>query len=83
MSTYQPSSDDTYIVKYADDVALVLHVYKDNPGDISHVISDIDFFHQWCNLNGMTVNVNKCTVNPWTLVLEEIPYQLYLIWKES
>ena len=59
MSTYQPFLNDTCIAKYADDVTLVVPVYKCNLNNMSRVTSEIDFFHSWCDDHGMSVNVHK------------------------
>ena len=59
MSTYQPFFNDTCVVKYADDVTLVLPVHKSSFNDLSRVNFEINSFYDWCSKNGMSVNTSK------------------------
>jgi hypothetical protein len=59
MSTYKPFYENTHVTKYADDVTLVVPVYKTSSDDLSRVTTEIDLFHSWCRENGMSVNVQK------------------------
>ncbi|MEL7308286.1 MAG: reverse transcriptase family protein, partial [Pseudomonadota bacterium] len=59
MSSYQPSCNDTCITKYADDVTLVVPVYKNALNDLQRVTSEIDLFRTWCKDHMMSINVHK------------------------
>ena len=59
LSTYRALFEDTGLIKYADDVTLVIPVYKAHSNCTAHVLPEIDHFYAWCQMNGMSVNVSK------------------------
>ena len=44
---------------YADDLKIVKTIY--NPNDIRLLQEDLTSLYNWCNLNGMILNTNKCS----------------------
>ena len=62
-STYSPfNSLHTHVVKYADDVILLLPVYKSDHQDLTLVRNEVPHFENWCNTHGMLVNKSKTKV---------------------
>ena len=55
MSTFSVVHPVTVIVKYADDVTLVVPAYKNNFADFSIVNNEIANFKSWCLNNRMTI----------------------------
>ena len=58
MSTYHSLFDDTCLIKYADDVTLIVPVYKHDLNS-PHATLEVHHFQNWCNVNGMSINVSK------------------------
>ena len=59
MSSYRSFFNDSFVIKYADDVTLVVHVLKSNSHDLSRVNIEISHFQCWCKENCMSINANK------------------------
>jgi hypothetical protein len=59
MSSYQPFFNDSIVVKYADDVSLLIPIYKNDLNDMSRVNDEISHFECWCNDSGMLINTRK------------------------
>lgn len=62
MSTYCSFDSRVHIVKYADDVTVIIPVYKLRFDDISLVVQEVENFKTWCNSNFMTINCDKTKV---------------------
>jgi hypothetical protein len=67
MSTFSTVDSKTKLVKYADDVTLVLPVFKNNIDDFSTITNEINNFSMWCVKNCMTINNQKTKVLSVTL----------------
>jgi hypothetical protein len=61
-SSYKPNDQKCQVVKYADDVSLVLPVFKEKFDDMSLVCNEILHFENWCNMHGMLINPSKTKV---------------------
>lgn len=60
MSDLQPKNDTTTIVKYADDVTLIVPLPTRCPSEIHKSLEDeIDNIQHWCKRNNMELNLNK------------------------
>lgn len=59
MSSYMSFYKDTFVIKYADDVTLIVPVYKRDSHDLSRVNNEILHFECWCREYGMTINASK------------------------
>ena len=59
MSSYKPFFNNSFIVKYADDVTLLIPVLKECTNDLSRVNTEISLFQCWCRENGMFINASK------------------------
>ena len=62
MSTYCVSDSRTLLVKYADDVTLVIPVNKCEFNDLSLVRKEVLNLQSWCDVNGMTINAENTKV---------------------
>ena len=62
MSSYAPSDDKVYIAKYADDITLILPVYKNDIADISNFSNEVKHFVNWCAQYEMQINHAKTKV---------------------
>ena len=58
MSTYQRLLEDMCAVKYADDVTLVVLVYKEDL-NAPRATLEIQHFQNWCSMRSMSVNVSR------------------------
>lgn len=59
MSTYNPFSPSTKVVKFADDVTIILPVHKSAFDDLSSVTCEVENFSLWCKENCMIINTGK------------------------
>jgi hypothetical protein len=59
MSSYHSCSHHVQVVKYADDVTIIIPVFKSDVDDLSCTSSEIQHFKLWCSNNGMHINNNK------------------------
>jgi hypothetical protein len=62
MSSYKPCRNDVGIVKYADDVTVIVPVHKNDPDDLMSVTSEVEHFKSWCSNNQMIINERKTKV---------------------
>ena len=62
MSSYVPLSACTRVVKYADDVSIILPVYTNNFNDMSSLLNEISHFKDWCFQHSMNINQTKTKV---------------------
>jgi hypothetical protein len=62
LSTYKPLGKTIHVIKYADDVSLVVPVYKNRNDDISCVNLEIEHFQSWCRNHQMSINFSKTKV---------------------
>ena len=77
LSSYQCISSSVHAVKYADDVSLIVPVYKDNFDDSSLVDDEIKNFEKWCKDHEMIINLSKTkvlTINFGCTPLPSIPH---------
>ena len=62
ISSYQPQSTNVSITKYADDVTLVVPVYKSDISDVERLQAEIENFTNWCHNHCMKINQSKTKV---------------------
>ena len=62
LSSYKPSNEIVHIVKYADDVSLVIPIFKNQANDVSLVKKEVDHFELWCKNHQMSINFEKSKV---------------------
>ena len=62
LSTYKPLYQTVHLVKYADDISLVIPVYKNETDDAFLVSEEIKHFEHWCNENHMSINFTKSKI---------------------
>ena len=62
MSTFKPLNSDVEIVKYADDITLIVPVFKNDTDDLHNVSSEISHFRSWCEKNRTLINHEKTKV---------------------
>lgn len=62
MSTYKPVNSNVHIIKYADDITLVIPVYKSDADDLCLATSEVQMFKLWCDNNKMLINHSKTKV---------------------
>ena len=62
MSSYSPHDDNVIVVKYADDVSMILPVFKDRFNDSSIFDTEVSHFESWCKLHQMKINHEKTKV---------------------
>lgn len=61
-SSYQPLDNKVNLVKYADDITLLVPVFKDDADDLSIFSSEVNHFRSWCYDHRMLINDNKTKV---------------------
>ena len=61
-SSYKPADRQCRIVKYADDITLIVPVYKTTFNDMSLINAEISFFEKWCDCHKMSINTSKTKV---------------------
>ena len=76
MSTYSTLNSLTKLIKYADDVTIVIPIFKSNTDDLSIVSSEIENFSRWCTENCMSIDTDKTKVMSVTLKVNitDIPF---------
>jgi len=62
LSTYKPLYQTVHLVKYADDVSLVIPVFKHETDDTFLVNEEIKHFELWCNEHRMSINFAKSKI---------------------
>jgi len=62
MSSYNTCYPSTKIIKYADDVTIIIPVKKFDFYDMSHVSCEIENFASWCRNHRMLINADKTKV---------------------
>ena len=62
MSSYSACDSNTLVTKYADDVTLVIPVFKDSSDVLQTVNNEINHFQNWCSNNHMKINQQKTNV---------------------
>ena len=62
MSTYCSTDSRVSVIKYADDVTLVIPVTKNDHNDLVLFNQEVENFKEWCLENKMTINVSKTKV---------------------
>ena len=62
MSSYQPKDSKVAVIKYADDVTLVIPVYKAAVSDLQTLTLEVDNFKKWCCDHCMQINIKKTKV---------------------
>ena len=61
-SSYKPSDVKARVIKYADDITLILPVYKNAFDDMSLPNAEVSSFKDWCKNHGMSINFSKTKV---------------------
>ncbi|MEL7308602.1 MAG: reverse transcriptase family protein, partial [Pseudomonadota bacterium] len=61
-SSYKPSDVNSHVVKYADDITLIVPVYKAAFDDMSLTNLEIFSFENWCDIHKMCINPSKTQV---------------------
>ena len=61
-SSYKPCHSKSRVVKYADDITLIIPVCKTSFDDMSLVNEEISFFENWCDNHKMCINLTKTKV---------------------
>ena len=61
-SSYKPFDVKSRSVKYADDVTLIVPVYKNFFDDMSVINAEVKFFESWCKSHKMSINLTKTKV---------------------
>ena len=63
---YMPSfkSHDSHVpvIKYADDVTLIVPVYKTDTSDQLSLNLEVENYKDWCNTNSMNISMRKTKV---------------------
>ena len=62
MSSYQPIDCNVSVTKYADDVTLVIPVFKTDVTDFCTITPEIQHFQKWCEEHSMKVNSKKTKI---------------------
>ena len=62
LSSYKPCNDIVHVVKYADDVSLVIPIYKSQADDVSLTKHEVENFQLWCKNHQMSVNSKKSKI---------------------
>ena len=62
LSTYKTLDKNVNVIKYADDVSLVIPVFRKDTDDISLVTKEIEHFESWCKSHHMSINFSKSKV---------------------
>ena len=62
MSSYRPKDPGVPIIKYADDVTLIIPVFKSDQSELFRFSSEVDHFQKWCCDHSMQVNAQKTKV---------------------
>ena len=62
MSSYQPVDCNVSVTKYADDVTLVIPVFKTDVSDFCTLTPEIEHFKKWCSEHSMTINAKKTKI---------------------
>ena len=62
MSTYTPVNPNVRVMKYADDISLLIPVYRNNPNDTHQPLSEVSMFQSWCDKYHMLINHEKTKV---------------------
>ena len=62
MSSYKSHDPVIKIVKYADDVTIILPVFKSNFDDVTLVNNEVKNFEVWCRNQQMYINASKTKV---------------------
>jgi hypothetical protein len=61
LSSYKPLDPNVFVIKYADDVSLIVPIFKKD--FVDHLsIKEIAHFENWCDNHGMKVNTTKTKV---------------------
>ena len=59
LSSYVPHHNTVHVVKYADDISLIIPVLRHQSHDVSLVNDEIVHFKRWCENHGMSINFSK------------------------
>lgn len=62
LSSYKPCSCSVHVVKYADDVSLIVPIYKNEIDDVILAKEEIENFKSWCEQHCMSINFSKSKV---------------------
>ena len=62
MSTYKPINSCVKVVKYADDVTLIIPVFSTDSDDLCLTLCEVSNFQSWCVNNQMLINNKKTKV---------------------
>ena len=62
MSSYTPYDNKVYVVKYADDVTIILPIFKNHFDDMSLFHDEISHFENCCRQQQMTINRAKTKI---------------------
>ena len=61
-SSYEPCNNVVHVVKYADDLSLVLPIWKNQSDDATLAKQEVNHFELWCNMHQMSINFDKSKV---------------------
>ena len=61
-SSYKPCNKVVHIVKYADDISLVIPIFRKEVDDVSVTQTEVEYFEQWCKNHFMSINFSKSKV---------------------
>ena len=62
MSSYSPYDDKVSVVKYADDISIILPVLKDSIDDLSAFHNEVRHFESWCQQYQMVISQDKTKI---------------------
>ena len=62
MSSFRAFHTRTSVIKYADDVTIVIPVKKNEFHDVSFMMDEIENFKRWCIEHDMSINFDKTKV---------------------
>ena len=62
LSSYKPCNSIVQVVKYADDVSLIVPIHKSEVDDVFLAKKEIENFELWCQHNCMSINFSKSKV---------------------
>ena len=74
MSSYCPNDSLTSVIKYADDVTIIIPVKKNKFDDLTAVTCEIENFKKWCSDNKMTINTDKTKVLSINVTNNSLPH---------
>ena len=62
ISSHQPCKDRVTIIKYADDVTIILPVFKNHFDGMSSFHAEVNHFENWCQQHQIKINHAKSKI---------------------